>query len=214
MYKNGIVTPIGEARANRSEGAAALTPGNGLESGRILDAGAEDFEVLADSSGRYLRAKRAAACLLAPEAGDVALFYEGPRGAFILSVLEKAGEASTLSFSGDVRLVSGGKAAISGREVDVSGVSGTVRFVDLSVTSKGLKLSLDKTVCLARTVESTLGNVVQRMKYCFRQVSEVETLKAGSVRQFIADRFYQRSRNTAILADERVKVDGDKIELG
>ncbi|MGE4556242.1 MAG: DUF3540 domain-containing protein [Desulfovibrionaceae bacterium] len=213
MYKSGIVTPIGEARANRSEGAAALAPANGLESGRILDAGAEDFEVLADS-GRYLRAKRAAACLLAPEAGDVALFYEGPRGAFILSVLEKAGEASTLSFSGDVRLVSGGKAAISGREVDVSGVSGTVRFVDLSVASKGLKLSLDKAVCLARTVESTLGNVVQRMKYCFRQVSEVETLKAGSVRQFIADRFYQRSRNTAILADERVKVDGDKIELG
>jgi hypothetical protein len=56
--------------------------------------------------------------------------------------------------------------------------------------------------------------VLQRIKHCFRHVSEVDTLKAGSVRRFVSGRFFQRSRDAAILADETVKVDGDKIELG
>jgi len=63
-------------------------------------------------------------------------------------------------------------------------------------------------------VQSTVESLVQRLRYSFRQVTATETVRAGAIRQFIEDRFFQRSRNVAILADEKIKMDGDKIELG
>jgi len=159
-------------------------------------------------------ARRAAACLLDPEPGDVVLIFSGDREAWVLTVLEKATDASRLSFPGDVSLTSPGRTAIAGRELEMTAVSGRLRFVDLSVASGALRVSLEKAVCLAKAVESTVENLVQRLGRSFREVAESETLQAGSVRQFIKERFYQRSGNCAILADEKVKVDADKIELG
>jgi hypothetical protein len=225
-----------EARRSREDarlaasGVAGLFGGMGagdLAVGRVLAVENEAVQLLTEE-GRALCARRAAACLLAPETGDTVLLFDRGQSAYILSVLEKANDASTLQFSGDVKIESPGAASlaarevaltgeqarVSGREVKVSGVSGEFTFVETSVASKRLRLRLDKAVCAARVVESTVGSVLQRIKHCFRHVSEVDTLKAGSVRRFVSGRFFQRSRDAAILADETVKVDGDKIELG
>jgi len=187
--------------------------GPDLSTGRAISVGEKGVQVLTEA-GRHILARRAAACLLDPEPGDTVLVYSGGREAWVLSVLEKSGEASRLSFPGDVSLTSPGRTAIAGKELDMAAVSGSLRFVDVSVASRSLRMSLDKAVCLARTVESTVGDLVERLGRSFRQVSGIDTLHAGAVRQFIKDRFYQRSANCAILAEEKVKVDADKIELG
>jgi hypothetical protein len=184
-----------------------------FSTGRVMGAGEQGFQVLTESL-RQVRAKRAAACLLDPEVGDVVLVFQSGQGPYILSVLEKDQQASTLSFAGDVSVKSPGKAAFASREMDVSAVGGKLRFADASLVSKSLRVRLGKAVCLARCVESTVESVIGRVKRSFRQVFETDTVRAGSVRQFIEGRFYQRSQNTTILADEKVQVDGEKIELG
>jgi len=205
-----------------------------LSTGRVISVGDKGVQVLTEA-GRHIIARRAASCLLDPEPGDVVLAYlggqsvrsgqagqdgrggpgwQGGQRAYVLSVLEKAEPSSTLSFPGDVSLKSPGRASLSGRELDMSAVSGSLSFVDLSVASSSLRMRLNKAVCLARSVETTVGSLVQRLTRSFRQVAETETLRAGAVRQFITDRFFQRSGNATILADGKVKVDADKIELG
>ncbi|MGE4557495.1 MAG: DUF3540 domain-containing protein [Desulfovibrionaceae bacterium] len=184
-----------------------------FSTGRVIGVGDQDVQVLTESL-RQVRAKRAAACLLDPEAGDVVLVFQSSQETYILSVLEKNRQASTLSFTGDVSVKSLGKAAFASREMDVSAVGGRLRFVDASLVSKSLRVRLGKAVCLAKTLETTAESVIGRVKRSFRQVFETETLRAGAVRQFIEGRFYQRSQNTTILADEKVQVDGEKIELG
>ncbi|MFW5836435.1 MAG: DUF3540 domain-containing protein [Desulfovibrionaceae bacterium] len=208
MSRSTAVTPIDEARSGLLERG-----GRGLAVGRVLAVDEQGVQVLTED-GRRREAKRAAACLLAPEKGDAVLVLTGRRPAYVLSVLEKSGDASTLSFAGDVAIESKGKASLRGREVDIAGVSGSLRFMDLSVVSRGLRLKLDKAVCLARAVESVLGSSVVRMKESFRRVTGTDTLRAGEARRFIAGGFHQRSQNAAILAEEKVKVDGERIELG
>ena len=188
-------------------------PATDLSTGRVIAVGDKGLQVLAET-GRHVMARRAASCLLDPEPGDVVLVFQSGQGAYALSVLEKAEASSTLSFPGDVRLKSPGRASLSGRELDLSAVSGSLRFVDLAVASSFLRLRLDKAVCLARSVESTVGNLVAHLTRSFRHVAEMETLRAGAVRQFITGRFFQRSGNATILAEEKIKVDADKIELG
>lgn len=191
---------------------------NSLEVGRVLgvedtkEGGEARFQVrLANAA---ISARRAAGCLVAPEAGDkVLLLREGEAGFHILNVLEKKHAASTLNFPGELRInapavdIQGTqRVGLRGAEMDLRGVDGKVSFLRLDLAAGECRVQ-------AKTLRTTVASLVQRAARCLRIVGE-ERLKARRVKTQVRGRWSLDAEDAELVAEKDVKVDGEHILLG
>ena len=70
----------------------------------------------------------------------------------------------------------------------------------------------------ARIVINALDSIIERMNQkverSYRQVKGLELLVAGRIRYLVKDSMFLKSKRTSMLADEKVKIDGESIHLG
>ena len=79
--------------------------------------------------------------------------------------------------------------------------------VSLSTSWRTIKLA-------ARNIDTVAERLIQKVKRSYRTVDEFEESKIGRLRLLVSNRFFLKSKNTTVLADETVKMDGKKILLG
>lgn len=187
--------------------------------------------ILRLEDGRMCGAKRAAACLLQPEQGDNVLAYAPASGpAFILSVLEKAGSRSRLALDGDVELsVSQGQLSLKaekvaldaakqldlrGEDVNVSGARGALDFLDTSLRTLRLDVRARHALAMCDSVRSVARDLVQHLHNSLRRVKNTETLEAGRLRERIAHSRQTLAQDVKVKARRRMKLDGERIDLG
>ncbi|NDV23343.1 DUF3540 domain-containing protein [Desulfovibrio sp. JC022] len=193
-----------------------------LEYGRVILA---DAGVVVETSLGELEAQKAVSCLVSPEAGDsVLLSVDAQGGVWILSVLSRAAETATsLEVEGDLTLRStngsltiaaddelnciSDKAALHSNEVEIS--AGKV-----SLTSRLFNSNVERVKRVAGNVDDVSREFTRRVVNYFRFTKEHEDCQAESRRQLVDETLTMQSKNTMIVSEEHVKVDGELIHMG
>jgi hypothetical protein len=214
---------------------ATVTPlqhGTGATLAQACVAGREaQTLILSLPPGTTIRARRAAGCLLRPEPGDLVLASFQPGGeAYVLCVLERTGDAATLDLAPEVAVTArSGRLELTGLEValkagvavqvaapalQVDGTTGVARFQDFTCTAGSLTARAGALRLLGQTLETVFDRLVQRVRLSLRWVSELDRLEAGRSHTAVADRCTLRAGSVSLLAEDEVKVDGKRINLG
>lgn len=197
-----------------------------------------------DNSVPADRALCAASCLLQPEEGDLVLYSApqplpvmtgaspaGHRASYIVAVLARAesnagrlrlpGGAAIESADGNMRLV-GDQLGLNGRReiavdtpaLNVRSVIARLRASGLDATSTSIRVTFGTLNMMGSRITATCGRVWQTMQDSFRQVAGVDDTRAGRVRWQVAQQAHVQARHVTLLADEHVKIDGARLDLG
>ena len=172
--------------------------------------------------GRYA-ARKAASCLLMPKPGDQVLLSIHSASVYVLAVLEQADpEASQINLPGEASIRAGSNLHLSATQA-LSCASQT-----LSVGAEQAEISIERTQFIGhlvalqaeriRSVFSSADQIYrrlsQRMVEYFRATQEHEETQANSSRKLVEEDLSLQSRNTHIISEENVKVDGELVQLG
>jgi hypothetical protein len=196
-------------------------------------AAVEDGVCLVEAAGAVLRARCATGCLVEPVPGDRVLAATLEDGAaFVLSVLERDAKAPTvLSAPGDLCLHSAaGKVEVIARDgvgivspADVTVVSaglsveaaeGTLAIGTLALIGQRLVTEVPAIKVIAETVDTVIERLSQKLKRSYRQVDELERMKAGQVRYQVEKTMFLSAEDALLTATDVVKVDGEHVHIG
>lgn len=175
----------------------------------------------------------APSCLLTPVVGDKVLLVGDTQGDdYVLAVLERAvGQTATLQFPGNTEIIAAsGTLTLSSRDVlalastlELSltattlravAISGDVVVENMSFVGGAWRSCIDSVKSVGRTFDSVLERCHQRVARSYRQVEEIDQVKAGQI-DYQADTSLQLHGKYALLtADELVKIDAEQIHLG
>lgn len=192
-----------------------------LSHGRVSGRVEERFRIETEA-GYSMWARKADGCLLEPATDDLVLVAEGSgTEAFILSVLVKQGERSTVVLPGEamiqadsISLAARKSVALEAPDVDLAGVSGTASFLDLRLRAGTFRASIQKASLMVRFFDSVMDRVTQRVRNCFRRVEDTEKVTAGRICSIVRQRFSLKAKHASLLAEEEISMDGKKIHLG
>jgi len=196
--------------------------------GRII-AQKQDVFFLVAPDGTHLWGKKATSCLLNPAVGDIVLAWnDRSQGAFIVSVLIRDNPGMSLVFDGPTTITSGPltiqgpaiaidaseSASMSAPKVDLSGSQGQARFTSFSLMASSFYGHGESLSAVVRTCQTVMQRVTQRVKDSFRTVERIDQTKAAVISQTASGRFSINAGHAAIVAEDDVTIDGDKIHLG
>lgn len=193
---------------------------------------ADKWFFLGNSTLPVERAVCAASCLVEPDLGDTVLVcHGGPRASYILAVLARATPAqATINLPGGVALQTDQgqlriqaeqldlharhKVSVVGPQVELQGVHAQVHFQHMDASASHVQARWGVVNALAQSMTTTVGRLVQKARDSFRWTENLEDTRAGRVRMQVTERFHLKSKHTTMLAQEQVKIDGKKIDLG
>lgn len=219
------VAPAPQAEDARADLARFLAPPRfeakegSLREGRVL--GADGDRLLVSTDMGTVPARRAAGCLLAPEAGDTVLVYAADGGSYVLSVLVKAEEAGTLTLPRETALRAdhlhidaAETCTVVAGDMETRARSFSVRASLLSFSGRLLRSTFER-------VHNRFGRLADMVRRRFgvygRVVDRVEDVldtEAGRVRLTAQDGLRLRARTADLRAKDSVTVDGDSIHIG
>lgn len=182
-----------------------------------------DFEV-EDEHGESWRCRRAASCLLRPEAGDTVLL-SGPDSArvYLIAVLEQvdssvsrldAAGALSIESPAGLRLSSGAELQMRAAQWNLQADSGQCRVDDMRFTGQALDATVGRLRLVGQVFESVADRVVQMARRVLRVVDETEQVRVGHLDCEASGTARMHARHTVVTASDLVKVDATQIHMG
>lgn len=192
-----------------------------LVTGTITQAAAD--HLLVDLGEGPLPARRAASCLLAPEAGDTALVSALPDGRkYVLAVLERAQSSpARLPFPDGVQMESNADVAITAANaIALHSAQTQVTAADVAVHAAKIECRASFVSVLAHTVrtageqmEAIWARCIARLGMSLRLVQEHDETQAASVRVLTEASHVIQAETIVHSAEKSVKIDGDPVHL-
>ena len=179
------------------------------------------------------RARRAASCLLDPRPGDrvmAAWLYDG--GWYLLAILERQEQTSpSITLQADTRIhAASGKLTVSadsslefkaGQSVEVAAPAMRAESCDIEVSSGSVHVNVilletvaETTRSIAKAVERTATYIRDKCHSLFRQVEDLEHVKAGQVFYDVEKVLNMHAEHSVLTAKGEVKIDGERVHLG
>lgn len=192
----------------------------------------EGKEILIRAEGRVSRARQAAGCLLAPEAGDRVLVAWIGDERFVLSVLEREGtEPSRVEVPGDLELklprgrfsvasqdgidlTTAGETSLTSRVLSLHALEGNVLVDKLRALGSVFTGDVSRVRVVAESVDSIVERVHQRWKRAYRFIEEREQVKAKHLDYRAEQTARIHAENAVMTADDLVKLDGKQVHIG
>ncbi len=207
--------------------ALALGPAN--EWGTVTSVLGADVVVSRD--GRSCLAKRAASCLLAPEAGDVVLLARTGDRLFVLAVLERTSEHREIEVDGDlalrskngtvtiegaeaVRLRTGGAVSLTGKTLTLAAQHASWASEHLRVLADNLALEATRIREAATFKESVLDSVKETLGRSYRHIEDAEHVNARTMTFSLRETLRCHAETAIHTAKKLVKLNADQIHLG
>ena len=103
--------------------------------------------------------------------------------------------------------LSGQDLRLTAQQADFLVGSGRYQGRTFSATLQSAHLIADK-------LETLANRIVQRARELFSYVQDISQLKAGRRRTVVKDSYHLKSRRSYIKAEEEIKIDGSRIDLG
>jgi hypothetical protein len=184
--------------------------------GSVLEAdeGAGEVRVAFDG-GEHL-VKRAASCLLAPEAGDSVMVC-GPNATslYIIAVLERsADKPSRLLLGQDAQIAAQGKLSITSDELLIRVRHATTLIDQLSSFGRELTASIGKIKLVGNLFESFFERVSLFAGHSARTVEGVDQVRSASIDYRAEQSLNLQGSEIIATAKTLVKVDGGQIHIG
>jgi hypothetical protein len=216
-----------------SQARAAVLGNDAVEqtTARVLSVDGESLIVQTAQGPR--EARRAASCLLDPEAQDLVLLARLSSGRdYVLAVLERTGQgALRLSAEGDlelgsrngvlslkgkqgIRLISEGAVGLVARSLEAVARDGLVMIRALAVRSETLHAETGSLKVLADAVDAAVDRVSAHFGRVFRKVDGLEQVQAGQLQLRVRQNLELRGNNALVSAKRLVKLTGEQVHMG
>lgn len=194
-------------------------------SGRVADI-LSDGSMIVESEGRGWHCRRAASCLLTPEAGDTALLARSSdEKLWLLAVLErgKPQQAAQIVVEGDLNIATRGgsltlnserQLALESHRLQVKSSQGDCSIGNLEYRGDELNARVTLSRWIGERCESVWHTLTQLSEVIFRQVSKTEHVRAGQLDYQAEDYARLHARSTLITSETITKIDSEQIHVG
>jgi len=177
------------------------------------------------------KAKKSVSCLLEPCISDVVLLLSNRNGkSYILSVLERERDVqSDILFEGDVSVtVKNGDLGFSARKLDLKGhdialdskkldlrsLCGKASINDFTFLGQVFHGNINAVKIVSKTVMSITERLIRKARESYRWIENLEQVKVGRLRYLARESLYLKGKRSSLMAETKVKIDGEKIHLG
>jgi hypothetical protein len=184
-----------------------------------------------ETSRGLQKARKSASCLLEPLISDDVLLLSNRNGkSYILSVLEREQDVqSDILFEGDVSVtVKNGDLDFSARKLDLEGhdialdsnklnirsLCCTAGINDFTFLGRVFHGNIDAIKIVSKTVTSITERLIRKARESYRWIENLEQVKVGRLRYLARESLYLRGKRSSLMAETKVKIDGEKINLG
>ncbi|WP_105604435.1 DUF3540 domain-containing protein [Cronobacter sakazakii] len=174
-----------------------------------------DGSLMVESEGRGWHCRRAASCVIAPQAGDTALITSVDNQLWLLAVLERANpQSAELSVPGDLHIRSAGELSLSGEALRVSAQQGDCHISEMKYSGDKLSAWVSLSRIVGKRAESVWQTVTQISHNLFRSTRQTEQVRAGQLDMKAEDYARLHAHNTLITSKAITKVDSEQIHMG
>lgn len=179
------------------------------------------------------QANCAPSCLLDPQLGDKVLLVTDTEGNdYVLAVLARvSGNDATLTLPMDttvrtqggtlqissvdgLTLQSARKLNLQAAQLSVAALQGDVTVNNLSIVGQAWRSCIDQVKTIGCSFDSVLERCHARIGRSYRQVDELDQVKAGQIDYQAASSLQLHAKYALVTADELVKMDAEQIHLG
>lgn len=174
-----------------------------------------DGSLMVESEGRGWHCRRAASCVIAPQAGDTALIACVDNQLWLLAVLERANpQSAELSVPGDLHIRSAGELTLSGEALRVSAQQGDCHISEMKYNGDKLSAWVSLSRIVGKRAESVWQTVTQISHNLLRTTRQTEQVRAGQLDMKAEDYARLHAHNTVITSKAITKVDSEQIHMG
>jgi hypothetical protein len=177
-------------------------------------------------------ARRAASCLLEPAAGDTVLTAQVADGNwFVLAVLTRGNAAPVVSLPADsvlrtehgtltvtaptaLALAAGESISVVTPALEVQAEQATSAFSVLRTAAGLVETTATRIRGIADFFETVADTLRQRAGSMYREVKDLDHLKAGQACYRAETVFNIRGKHSVLSAESEVKIDGARVHLG
>ncbi|HEX6550975.1 MAG TPA: DUF3540 domain-containing protein [Gammaproteobacteria bacterium] len=179
-----------------------------------------------------LTARRAVSCLLEPAAGDTVLTVHLAEGCwYVLAVLTR-GESPpvvslpadsivrstrgglTIAAQGELALAGGERTSLTTPVLEVQAEQAHASFSLLRATAGLIESTATRVRHVADLFETVADCIRQRAGSMYREVKDLDHLKAGQVYYKAETVLNMRGKHSVLSAEGEVKIDGTRVHLG
>lgn len=179
-----------------------------------------------------LTARCAASCLLEPAAGDSVLAAQTSRGNwYVLSVLSRGDAPAVISVPADsvirsdqgsltlaaqtgLALTGGQQVSVTTPVLEVQAERAQASFSVLRATAGLIEATATRVRNVADMIETVAECIRQRAGSVYREVKDLDHLKAGQVFYKAETVLNMRGKHSVLSAEGEVKIDGTRVHLG
>ncbi len=200
--------PPDERRLATAAGPSAAVIGQGgSERIEVRDAAGRPLFELDTATGRAVVMAPAGDLTLAAPPGDIELSARGSIRLRGEKSVELAAEGASLTLERDA-------ARLSARAMAFAAERAELLFGEASYLGARLGAKLTEAKVAAERLETAAGTLFERAKSAFRTVDDLSQLRAGRTRTLVTDGHHLKAGHVLVDADEEVKLDGKRIQLG
>jgi hypothetical protein len=192
-----------------------------LQSQRQPEVTAEDAtaDEPAPCSGHRLTTSSGASVTLREQAfelrdrhGRLVFEYDADTGHGSLSMPE--GDLCLKAPRGNIELQAAGTLRLGAKHVAMTGERADITFADATYRAVRLNAAVEQAHVVLGHLEQVASSVLLRARRVVRQIEGLEHTTAGRIRSLVQGAYSLKAGRAAIIADDEVKLDGARIELG
>jgi hypothetical protein len=192
-----------------------------LSTGKVQQA--MDRHYVVETGQCQIRAVQATGCLLMPEPGDLVLVAEQEEGkAYIVSVLSRTTKPARINLpantvvaaqSGDLLLYADKQISLNSPEMHFQADQGVAEIRDTAFTADTVELSVSRLRAVWNSVETRAEWVLQRITRFYRRIRTEDSL-LEELHCSVDKTCRIEAEEISVEADEKLRLDGERVELG
>jgi hypothetical protein len=133
-------------------------------------------------------------------------------GKTILCVPE--GDLDLRSEQGSIRLQAAKNIELNSPQFTLQSAKAELNMAETQYQGLRLSASIAHSKLFLGKLNTTVGRLIEKAKNVYRQVDNLNQLKAGRMRSLVKGSYHLKSESINQKAEKEVRIDGDKINLG
>ncbi|XOF35008.1 MAG: DUF3540 domain-containing protein [Candidatus Electrothrix sp. YB6] len=182
-----------------------------------------DRRYVVEVGQRRIPAVQAAGCLLAPEPDDMVLLAEQAEGkAYIISVLNRSAKPARINLPADTIVAARGgdllfyadrQISLKSPEMHFQADRGVAEIRDADFTADTVEISVSRLRAVWSAVETRAERVLQRITRLYRRI-RIEESRLEELHCSVDKTCRIEAEEITLEADERLRLDGERVEIG
>jgi len=177
------------------------------------------------------KARKSVSCLIEPLVFDEVLLSSNHNGnTYILAVLERERDVqSDIIFEGDVSVkvkngdlgfvaekidLKGNDIDLVSKDLDIRSLRGKASISDFTFLGRVFRGNIKAVSIISKTMSSITERLTQKARQSYRWIEGLDKTEAGRLLFSAKESLLMKGKRSSLIAEKKVKIDGEKIHLG